>query len=186
MLVAKEAIEAGVDILQMREKGKSSEDLLELGEELSLLCKKNKVPFIVNDNPFLAAEVDADGVHLGQEDIKEYPIGTVRAILGENRIIGISTHSVSQFKEANELDVDYLAFGPVFQTKTKDYYIGTDDVEEVLNLAKKPVVFIGGIDLENVDMLVSKGAKNIAVIRAITEAEDITRRVKEFKGKLGK
>ncbi|MDD4202235.1 MAG: thiamine phosphate synthase [Candidatus Omnitrophica bacterium] len=182
--IAKEAIEAGVDILQMREKTKTRPELVSLGKKLCCLCRDRKVLFIVNDDPFLAKEVDANGVHLGQEDIKKHSIQEVRNILGKEKIIGLSTHSVEQFLEANEKDIDYIAFGPIFQTKTKNYCIGEGDVERVLTLSEKPIVFIGGINLDNIGRLVKKGAKHIAVIRAITEAEDITVQVHEFKKRI--
>jgi thiamine-phosphate pyrophosphorylase len=179
--VAQSAINGGVDILQMREKHKSKEELLELGKALQLLCRESNVMFIVNDDPFLASDLNADGLHLGQEDIKKYPLAEVRNIIGKDKIMGVSTHSIEQFKQAKESDCDYIAFGPIFPTKTKDYSLGTNHIQDVLSIADKPVVFIGGIDLINIDILLQKGAKNIAVIRAIAQAEDISSRVKELR-----
>ena len=179
--IAKESIIAGIDILQMREKTKIRSELVSLGLKLSGLCKDNGVMFIVNDDPYLAKEVGASGVHLGQEDVEKYPIQKVREIIGIDKIIGISTHSVEQFVDADKKDVDYIAFGPIFSTKTKSYNIGDDEVEKVLSLTKKPIVFIGGINLKNVEIILKKGAKNIAVIRAITESANVTESVKEFK-----
>jgi len=184
--VADAAISAGIDILQMREKQKPEEELIELGNELSSLCIKKDVIFIVNDDPMLAQKVGADGVHLGQEDIKKYPINKAREILGQDKIIGISTHSIEQFKQAKESDCDYIAFGPIFPTKTKDYSLGTNHIQDLLTIANKPVVFIGGIDLTNIDIILQKGAKNIAVIRAIVQAEDIPSKVKELKMRIKK
>ncbi|MFH1664533.1 MAG: thiamine phosphate synthase [Candidatus Omnitrophota bacterium] len=178
------AVSGGVDIIQMREKGKTPEELADSGNKLSGLCRANGVIFIVNDDPFLAKRVNADGVHLGQEDIEKYPLDMVREIVGKDRMIGLSTHSVPQFEEANKSDVDYIAFGPVFPTETKNYNVGTGDIQKVLSIADKPVVFIGGIDQGNVDMVLGKGARNIAVIRAIMRAEDIISAVREFKKKI--
>ncbi|MEN6487375.1 MAG: thiamine phosphate synthase, partial [Smithella sp.] len=155
--IAEQAIAGGVDILQMREKYKSHEELINLGKRLASLCKKNGVTFIVNDDPLLAKTVEADGVHLGQEDIRQYPINLVRQIIGKDKIIGLSTHSLEQFRLANQMDVDYLAFGPIFSTKTKNYHIGTGDVSKVLQTALKPVVFIGGINTDNLDVLLAAG-----------------------------
>jgi thiamine-phosphate pyrophosphorylase len=183
-MVSKEAIEGGINALQMREKSKSNDERLILGRELSGLCKEHGVLFIVNDDPLLAKEVDADGVHLGQEDIEEWTLERVRNIIGRDRIIGLSTHSIEQVRQANSLDVDYIAFGPVFRTQTKGYYVGTEDVSAVIKLATKPVVFIGGITLENVEVLLEKGAENIAVIRTITQADNIPSRVKELKERI--
>ncbi|MFA6320241.1 MAG: thiamine phosphate synthase [Candidatus Omnitrophota bacterium] len=182
--IARLAISGGVDILQMREKTLPRSELKELGSELRKICYGSRVKFIVNDDPVLAGELNADGVHLGQDDLKKYSLEDTRKLLGTDKIVGISTHSLEQFKEANESDIDYIAFGPVFPTKTKDYFIGTEDVEEVLRLAKKPIVFIGGINLDNMDILLGKGAKNIALIRAILEAPDIEKAAADFKKKL--
>ncbi len=181
MEIARAAIAGGVDIIQMREKDKGAEELMTLGKNLSHLCKNNRVTFIVNDDPLLAEKVGADGVHLGQEDIKKHPIEETREMLGEDRIIGVSTHSVGQFREANEKGFDYIAFGPLFETKTKDYFLGTDDVGEVARIAKGRVFFIGGINLLNIEGLLQKGAKNIALIRGILKADDITSQTKRFK-----
>jgi thiamine-phosphate pyrophosphorylase len=182
--IARSAISGGVDILQMREKRRPGEELLALGKELSGLCREKDVLFIVNDDPLIAMKVGAHGVHLGQEDAARYTLKGARQIVGEDRIIGISTHTFSQFKAANESDVDYIAFGPIFPTKTKDYYIGTGEISKVLEAAKKPVIFVGGIDLDNIDKILSKGAKNVALIRAITGAEDAEAAARAFKDKI--
>jgi len=182
--IARSALVAGVDILQMREKGMSEDDLMVLGRNLLLLCREFDVPFIVNDNPYLARNLNADGVHLGQEDIRRCPLFKTRDIIGQGKIIGISTHSIEEFRRANSEDFDYIAFGPIFPTKTKNYSIGTDDVEQVLSVASKPVIFIGGINLENVDLLLSKGARSIATIRAIIESDDIAVAVNHFRKKI--
>jgi thiamine-phosphate pyrophosphorylase len=184
LTIAKAAIAGGVDILQLREKNKPREELRKIGDELSSLCRENNKILIVNDDPLFAKEIDASGVHIGQSDLKKYPIKEIRGIIGEEKIIGISTHSLEQFKEANESVVDYISFGPIFFTRTKDYFIGTSEIENVLKIALKPVVFIGGINIKNLDEVLGKGAKNIALIRDIVQAEDITSRTKLFKDKL--
>jgi thiamine-phosphate pyrophosphorylase len=184
--IAHQAIAGGIDILQMREKHKSPEELLRLGHILASLCKDNGVTFIVNDDPLLARELEADGVHLGQEDLQQYPVNTVRKLIGRNKIIGLSTHSPEQFRRACLLDVDYVAFGPVFPTRTKNYHIGTDDVAEILQTALKPVVLIGGINTNNLDALLAKGESNIALIRDIMQAEDIVAQTKWYKSRLMK
>jgi len=184
--VAQAAIAGGINLIQMREKDTDRNGLLGLGKRLGSICKKSGVKLIINDDPFLAGELDADGVHMGQEDVKICNLEKARRILGKERIIGISTHSLAQFEEANLSDVDYIAYGPVFKTKTKDYFIGINHVEKVLAMSEKPVFFIGGINLSNIDELVSMGAENIALIRGITEAEDVTARTREFKKRMGK
>jgi len=107
----------------------------------------------------------------------------VREVVGD-AIVGVSTHSIRQFKDAASSDVDYIAFGPVFETKTKDYSIGTTDVEEASSMSDKPVVFIGGIDESNIDDLLDKGARNIAVIRAIVASGDVSSSVKRLKDRM--
>lgn len=179
--IAKAAIAGGVDMIQMREKDKPKTDLVRLGRRLSALCRASGCIFIVNDDPILAAEVGADGVHLGQEDIKSFTIGRARDILGPDKIIGISTDTISKAKGANNEDIEYIGFGPVFPTALKDKCVGTKDVQEVLKISKKPVFFIGGITLNNVGELLAKGAKAVAVIRAILESDDITLEVKKWK-----
>jgi len=184
--VAALAIKGGIDILQLREKKMCRRELVDEGKQLSLLCREKKVIFIVNDDPYLAKDVSSDGVHLGQEDVKEYPIAKTREILGKDKIIGLSTHSLEQVEKANCLDVDYIGFGPIFPTLTKDYSIGTKDIPKALEISNKPVVFIGGINISNAEAILEMGAKNIAVIRAVAEAENIERRVGEFKAMMGK
>jgi len=179
--VVKSALAGGVDIVQMREKGRSKEELLSLGAELAGLCGEYNAVFIVNDDPYIARDCGADGVHLGQEDMLAYPIARTREIMGPGGIIGVSTHSYDQFTAANGADVDYIAFGPIFPTKTKDYFIGADDIETVMAEAVKPVVFVGGINEDNIGEILDRGGKNIAVIREITQAEDITAKVRRLK-----
>ncbi len=140
--------------------------------------------FIVNDDPLIAKESDASGVHLGQEDMRKYTITEARNIIGKGKIIGVSTHSVAELERANKDDVDYIAFGPIFPTKTKNYFIGTKDIKEVLRVAKKPLVFIGGINLSNLDEILGQGGKNIALIRNIIQAEDIMGMARNFKNRL--
>jgi thiamine-phosphate pyrophosphorylase len=182
--IARQAVEGGIDILQMREKHMPRPALMSLGVDLAGLCRQNGVLFIVNDDPRLAVDLDADGVHMGKEDLAGCGVDTVRRIVGPHRIIGVSTHNPDQFRDALARDVDYLAFGPIFPTRTKDYHIGTEDIARVLAVASKPVFFIGGIRRSNLDILIGKGATNVALIRDIMEAEDVAERVRWYKRKL--
>ncbi len=179
--VAKEAISGGIDILQMREKTLKRSDKLKLGKKLSTLCNVHTIVFIVNDDPDIAKAVNADGVHLGQEDLRNNSVKKVRKILGADKIIGVSTHSLAQVEKANNLDIDYIGFGPIFTTKTKSYFVGTKDVSQVLAISRFPVVCIGGINTNNICELLDKDVKNIAVIREITQAADICIKAKELK-----
>ena len=184
MEIADRAIKGGVDVIQMREKNRPRQELINIGKELSRLCGDNNVTFIVNDDPTLAKEIGADGVHLGQEDINSFPIKEARRIIGRDRIIGISAHSPETVKKGDSQDVDYIAFGPVFPTEVKKGCVGTECVEKALAATSKPLFFIGGIDICNVDGLLAMKAKNIALIRAISRAENIMEKTLAFKEKL--
>lgn len=182
--IARLAIDGGTDVIQMREKNSSPKELRVLALSMCALCKDKGRLFIVNDDPFLAKEVDAHGVHLGQSDILHYGLGCVRQMLGRDKIIGVSTHSFVEALEFSKENVDYIAYGPIYPTKTKDYYIGTGGIKEVLDSVSKPVFFIGGITFSNVDELLALGVKNIALIRGVLQVNDITQAVRDFKTKL--
>ncbi len=183
--IARFAISGGVDIIQLREKNKTRNELVNLASGLLKLCKEKRVMFIVNDDPLIAKECGADGVHMGQEDMQTYSITKTRKIIGSGKIIGVSTHSLPELIKANEeKNVDYIAYGPIFPTKTKNYFLGDKDMKEAVKIAKKPLVFIGGINLSNLDALLENGAKNIAAIRGILQSEDITARAASFKKRL--
>jgi thiamine-phosphate pyrophosphorylase len=179
--IADGAIAGGVDIIQLREKNKPRNELKDLAVKIAALCRDISIPFIVNDDPALAVDAGADGVHLGQEDMQSWPMESTRKMLGPDKIIGVSTHCPGEFKSANDSDADYITFGPIFTTRTKNYFIGTKDVRDIIMMAKKPVFFIGGINLSNVDGLLKQGVRNIALIRAITESRDIESTTRRFK-----
>jgi len=179
--VAKAAIRGGIDILQLREKTLPPTELISLGKKLSTWCQKSNIVFIANDDPELAVELEADGVHLGQEDIKKYPIEKTRTIIGKDKLIGLSTHCLEEVEAANQLDINYIAFGPLFETKTKSYSIGIKDLPKALELSKFPVVCIGGINLNNIQQVLGLGALNIAMIREITESPNIEEKTKQLK-----
>jgi thiamine-phosphate pyrophosphorylase len=179
--VAEAAISAGIDIIQMREKTLSYAGQKQLGKKLSTLCKSSSIVFIANDSPVLAKEINADGVHLGQEDIQQWPIAKVREILGPDKIIGISTHSLKEIEQANDLDINYIAFGPIFATKTKNYCIGTKDIAKALKVSKFPVVCIGGLTEANIETVLGLGCDNIAMIGTIAESQNVYNKVRELK-----
>lgn len=182
--IARRAILGGVDIIQMREKSKKPRELIETGRELSNICKKSGIIFIVNDDPAVAMEVDADGVHLGQEDMIRFPVEQVRDMLGEEKLIGISARFMGEFEKANGMGVDYIALGPIFPTKIKEGHIGTADIKHTMQIAKKPVFFIGGINASNISGVLEAGGRSVAVIRAVTEAVDIEKSARELKNLL--
>lgn len=163
----KQAIEAGCSVLQYREKHKSSREMLQEAKRLAVLCKEKGVLFIVNDRLDIALAVDADGVHLGQRDM---PVRDARRLLGKQKIVGTSNHSLGQAKQSLAQGVDYLSVGPVFHTNTKKDAgnpVGLGLLKEVKALSKLPVVAIGGINEGNVQLVLEAGADSVAVISAI-------------------
>jgi thiamine-phosphate pyrophosphorylase len=162
-------LENGVDLVQLRDRQASDAELLAAGRGLANLCHEHGGLFVVNDRPDLAAGCDADGVHLGQEDM---PVADARAIVGPERLIGLSTHSVSQIDAA--LGVDYISVGPVWETPTKEGRpaVGLDLVTYAAESAAVPFFAIGGIDVARVAQVVAAGATRIAVVRALRDAPD--------------
>jgi thiamine-phosphate pyrophosphorylase len=160
---------AGVDIVQLRDKHASDDELLTAADVFRRCCRETDGLFVVNDRPDLAVAADADGVHLGQDDV---PVPAAREIVGAERIIGLSTHSVEQLDAAH--GVDYVAVGPVHATPTKPGRpaVGLDLVRHGATRAGVPFFAIGGIDPENVEAVVGAGAQRVAVVRAIAEADD--------------
>jgi thiamine-phosphate pyrophosphorylase len=134
--------------------------------------RRSNAAFIVNDHPDIAMAVDADGVHLGQDDL---PIEEARKLMGGRRIIGISTHSVEQASAAQSAGADYVGFGPVFTTKTKDAgpRQGIEGLRQVRKAVTLPVIAIGGINVGNLDEVLRAGADGVAVISAILTAPDM-------------
>ncbi len=164
---AEAALSGGVDVLQLRSKVLKDGDFLRIGRALRVLTRKMKKLFIVNDRLDLAEILDADGVHLGQEDI---PVAQARKILRiRSKFIGKSTHSLEQALEAEKEGVDYIGVGPVFSTPTKPLYepVGIDLVSRVADSVRIPFVAIGGIDAENMEQVLEAGARRVAVVRAI-------------------
>lgn len=165
--VIKEALRGGVDIIQLRSKGVSDRFLLELGKKIRQMTLQMKKLFMVNDRVDLMLALNADGVHLGQDDL---PIKMARAIIkNKSKFIGCSTHSVEQARQAAREGADYIGYGPIFETPTKPTYppVGLDSIQKVVRKIKIPVVCIGGIDQSNAKSVIKAGANRIAVVRAI-------------------
>ncbi|MFC1624290.1 thiamine phosphate synthase [Candidatus Omnitrophota bacterium] len=170
-LTISQALKAGIDIIQYRDKEATDREFLETGKKIKDLLSKKDVLFIVDDRVEVALALDADGVHLGQEDM---PVKVARSILGTKKIIGLSTHSMRQMREGGKLDVDYISVGPVFSTPTKPDYraIGLELIEIASQELKIPFVAIGGIDESNIEDVSRAGARRIAVVRAILSSKD--------------
>ncbi|MFD0586400.1 thiamine phosphate synthase [Paenibacillus sp. GCM10027627] len=169
--VMEQTLIGGAGMLQLRNKTGSRKEVLEEAKVLRQLTRRYDVPFIVNDYPDIALEVDADGVHLGQEDLS---IEEAREMMGEGKIIGISTHNIAQALAAEEAGADYIGVGPVYPTDTKPgrSAVTTSFVEEAARRIRIPFVAIGGITLSNVDQVLAAGARRICAVSAIVASED--------------
>jgi thiamine-phosphate pyrophosphorylase len=162
-------LEAGVDVFQLRDKRLADDKLLELGLAARRWCNEHGALFILNDRPELAVAVGADGVHVGQGDVA---VEAARAIVGGERIVGLSTHSAEQIAAAH--GVDYIGVGPVNETPTKPGRpaVGVELVRHAAAHAEVPFFAIGGITAANVAPVLTAGAQRVAVVRAIAEARD--------------
>lgn len=174
------ALQGGVTFLQLREKKLDKELFMKEAREIKELCRKYKVPFIINDNVEIAKAIDADGVHVGQSDMEA---GDVRKRLGADKIIGVSAKTVEQALLAEKHGADYLGVGAVFSTSTKTDATGVshETLRDICQAVKIPVVAIGGITKDNVNELSGYGADGIAVISAIFSQEHITEAAKDLK-----
>lgn len=155
-----EMIKGGIKIVQYRDKFKSTREKVEEAKAIKKLCHKNNVLFIVNDDVAVAMLVDADGVHVGQDDMKP---DDVRKLIGINKIIGLSTHSEEQGMAAyNNENVDYIGVGPIFPTTTKDTApVGLEYLEFAVKNLHLPFIAIGGIKEYNIDEIIKRGAQRI-------------------------
>jgi len=164
--LAERVLRFGCAALQLRAKTLDDRALLTMAEQLNAACKRANVPFVVNDRPDIAALIGADGLHLGQDDMR---IAEAREIVGSIDI-GVSAHNLQQALEAERGGADRIAFGPVFETATKespDPVVGLDKLEEVCRAVSRPVVAIGGITPENGAKVLDHGAAQLAVISAL-------------------
>lgn len=174
------ALKGGVTFIQLREKQLEEEQFLEEALEIGKLCRSYGVPFVINDNASVAAKSDADGVHVGQDDMD---IGSVRALLGPDKIIGVSVHTVEEALAAEAGGADYLGTGSAFSTGTKkDARLLPDGMlREICGAVKIPVIAIGGIEKDNVQKLRGNGLSGIAVISAVFGQPDITEACRQLK-----
>ena len=164
------SLKAGLDMVQFRDKEASDEDFLETGFKIKELLK-HKALFIINDRVHMALVLDADGVHLGPQDM---PAATARKILGKKKIIGFSSHSLKEAMDAQKQPIDYIALGAVFETPIKPDYnaVGLRALKQAAKKIKIPLIAIGGINESNIKEVRIQGIKRIAIVRAILEAKD--------------
>jgi thiamine-phosphate pyrophosphorylase len=178
--IGAQLIEGGVGVIQLRDKTTPFDVLLEDARRLVELARPRGVTIIANDNPYLARDADADGVHLGQGDC---PVEIARDIVGPDRLIGLSTHTRLQALRAQQLDVDYIGLGPIFATKTKprSYLpLGLATVRWAAAMLEIPFVAIGGITAETIADVLAAGARHCAMISALMESKDMVATAQHF------
>lgn len=181
--VSKELLAGGVDAIQLRNKVLSDKEFYELGKLLKVECEKSDALLIIDNRADITLALDAHGVHIGHEDL---PIKFVRELIGHRKLIGRSAHSLPEAIQAQRDGADYVSCGPLWATPTKPDYkaVGTGLIDFYKAAMKVPFVAIGGIDNNNIDEVVQKGAKTIALVRALYEAPNPKAAAEKFKEKI--
>ena len=176
------ALQGGVTFLQIREKEKTTREYLSLARKVHDLTKKYNVPLIIDDRLDIAVAIGAEGVHLGQSDM---PIDLARKILGSERIIGATAKTVSQALEAYEQGADYLGVGAIYPTttKVKTVLTSTDTLRDICNAVPIPANAIGGLNKDNIDILVGIPIAGVCVVSAIMKADDPKTAAEELKAR---
>ncbi|MHB1808942.1 MAG: thiamine phosphate synthase [Solirubrobacteraceae bacterium] len=177
------AIAGGVEIFQLRERGLPDGELLRAARRAVELCREHGALSFVNDRPDIALAAGADGVHVGQEDL---PPEAVRELVGEELLLGLSTHSPAEIEAAGAEPVDYIGVGPVYATPTKPGRpaVGTELVVRAAGLARHPFFAIGGLDASNLAGALDAGAERVCVLRAVAEAPDPEAAARELRALL--
>ncbi|NTW33109.1 MAG: thiamine phosphate synthase [Bacteroidetes bacterium] len=184
--IAEICVENNIGMMQLREKILPDKALLKIAKELKTITRGTNTKLVINDRPDIAALCDADCLHLGQDDIS---YEDARKIVGSSMMIGLSTHSIEQAKDALAKKPDYIGFGPVFATTTKanpDPEVGTEKLKQVLGFADVPVIALGGLFPENINEVLATGARNIALVRYFMQTENTKNRIIEIKSLLNK
>ncbi len=169
---AREALNGGAAMIQLRHKSASGSQLFTWALAIRNLCREYHALFIINDRVDIALASEADGVHLGQDDL---PAAAARKLLGNTRIIGVSVSSPEEAVQAEKDGADYIGFGHVYPTvsKLKEHPpLGPENLQKTVQSISLPVVAIGGISIENAPILISRGASGVAVISAVSRAEN--------------
>lgn len=180
-----QAITGGATFVQLREKNISDEELLRLALDVKSVTDKYNIPFVINDNVYLAKEVNADGVHVGADDISVYE---ARKILGENKIVGGTARTLERAVIAAEQGADYLGIGAVFNTTTKSgtTHMTRELAQSINNNINIPTVAIGGINTDNVHKLAGYGISGVAVVSSVFNSKDITESTRRLKNEIEK
>jgi thiamine-phosphate diphosphorylase len=176
--LAAQLCRGGAKVLQLRMKDVPARDFLTVAREVRILCQQHGCLLIINDRADIALAVDADGVHIGQDDL---PLTAARKIVGFRKIIGVSTHDPHQALEAERGGADYIGFGPLFSTTTKTTGYsarGLDQLREIRQLVALPIVAIGGITMERAPSALAIGANAVAMISDLVLARDVSAKVR--------
>ena len=174
----KNALKAKVEVVQYRNKYASTKEMYEEALQLRKICKN--VTFLVDDRLDIALAVDADGVHLGKDDL---PYLVARNLFGKKKIIGLTIHSLEEAREAQELDADYISVSPIFKTATKKdagIPVGVHLIKRIKRQIKIPVIAIGGINLSNAEEIIRAGADGLCAISAVVTKSDVKQEVEKF------
>ena len=169
--VLRSLIQGGVDLIQLRAKKQTPEEILAIARELAPICREAGIPFILNDHPELVQEAGADGAHVGQDDLS---VAEARRLAGPDALIGKSTHSLDQALVAALETPDYIGFGPLFATPTKPDYtpIGTEQIRTVHAALNLPIFCIGGVRLSNLHAVLAAGAQRVVIVSDLLQAAD--------------
>lgn len=179
--IARLAIKGRADIIQLRDKSLSTSELTQVAIRIAALCRKHNVTFLINDRVDVALVSDADGVHLGLEDI---PIKEARKLLGKNKIIGGTAHSLAEAKKCEKEGADYVGYGHIYHTKTKfkpEKPKGTQQLKSIVSKIGIPVIAIGGISPANIREVITTGVHGAAVIGAVLNSSDPISTLKQLR-----
>lgn len=177
-----EALKGGVTILQLREKDKTTREYIELAQKVHNITNKYDVPLIIDDRVDVALAINAEGVHVGQSDM---PVKLARKLMGKNKIVGATTKTVEHAKNAFEQGADYLGVGAIYPTttKVKTVITSTDTLRDICNAVPIAVNAIGGLNKDNIDILIGIPIAGICVVSAIMKADEPKNATEELKGK---
>lgn len=178
--LVEESIKAGVTFVQLREKNLDFNEFITLAKEIKIITDKYNIPYVINDNVDVAIACNADGVHVGQNDMEA---SNVREKIGKDKILGVSVQTVEQAILAEKKDADYLGVGAVFSTSTKldATDVSFETLKEICNAVSIPVVAIGGINKDNILKLSGSGVDGIAVVSAIFAEKDVYKATEELR-----
>ena len=177
-----QALKGGATLLQLREKNKSTKEYIQLAEKVHVIAKRYNVPLIIDDRIDVALAIDAEGVHVGAEDM---PVATARKLMGDDKIVGATAKTVPWAKEAYEQGADYLGVGAIYPTTTKVKTVLTsvDTLRDICNAVPIPANAIGGLNKDNIDILAGVPIAGICVVSAIMKAEDPKTAAEELKAR---